>query len=81
MMQSWNYKTDSAKNSEGSIMKFYNKDKYSSVNTYLVLDRDLNFIRTRYPKLWNSFHKFIQTNNGKVQGYRKRWTGFETAIT
>jgi len=44
MTQSWNYKTDSAKNSEGSIMKFYKNDKYNSVNTYLVLNQDLNFI-------------------------------------
>ena len=32
------YETDSAKNSEGCIMKFYNKDKYNSLNTYLVLN-------------------------------------------
>jgi hypothetical protein len=37
------YETDSAKNSEGCIMKFYNKDKHKSVNTFLVLNRVLNF--------------------------------------
>jgi hypothetical protein len=36
------YETDSAKNSEGYIMKFYNKDKYNSLNTNLVLNQDLN---------------------------------------
>jgi hypothetical protein len=37
------YETDSAKNSEGCIIKFYNKDKYKLVNTFLVLNRVLNF--------------------------------------
>jgi hypothetical protein len=64
------YETDSAKNSGGCIMKFCNKDKYKSVNTYLVLNRDLNFKQLSnmsYLTLTNKKLKMVKTPGIKIR--------------